>query len=149
MPYVWMDEVPRVQTVGAGGIGVSPAIPVTEVDKISADGREVVKTAKENYIPNPGAASNGQVLKASSGTWAAGADSSTDSRLPNATGTDGQVLTVSSGAWVVADNVEGLPDATELVDDTTLLVADGAWTVSEQPEPDPDPDPDPDPVEAS
>ena len=134
MPYVWMDEVPRVQTVGAGGIGVSPAIPVTEVDKISADGREVVKTAKENCTPNPGTVTSGKVLKASSGAWAAGTDSATDSRLPDATGTDGQVLTVSDGAWVVADNVEGLPDATELVDDTTLLVADGEWTVSEQPE---------------
>ena len=140
MPYVWMDEVPRVQTVGAGGIGVSPAIPVTEIDKVSADGREVVKAVKENYIPNPGVTSNGKVLKASSGTWVAGTDSSTDSRLPNATSTDGQVLTTSNGAWVVADNVEGLPDATELVDDTTLLVADGAWTVSEQPEPDPESD---------
>ena len=132
MPYVWMDDVPRVQTVGAGGIGVSPAIPVTELDKVSADGREVVKIAKENYIPNPGTATSGEVLKVDSGTWAAGTDSSTDSRLPNATGANGRVLTVSNGAWVVADNVEGLPDATELVDDTTLLVANGEWTVSEQ-----------------
>ena len=134
MPYVWMDDVPRVQTVGAGGISVSPAIPVTELDKVSADGREVVKIAKENYIPNPGITTSGRVLKVASGKWAAGTDSSTDSRLPNATGTDGQILTVSNGAWVVADNVEGLPDATELVDDTTLLVANGEWTVSEQPE---------------
>lgn len=134
MPYVWMDDVPRVQTVGAGGIGVSPAIPVTEIDKVSADGREVVKIVKENYIPNPGTTTSGLVLKVDSGKWAAGTDSSTDSRLPNATGANGRVLTVSNGAWVVADNVEGLPDAAELVDDTTLLVANGEWTVSEQPE---------------
>lgn len=141
MPYVWMDEVPRVQTIGAGGIGVNPPIPVTERSKISSAGKEMVKTGKENDIPNPAATSNSKVLKVSSGKWTAGTDSATDSRLPSASGkTNGQVLTVSNGSWTVADNVEGLPDATGLVDDTTLLVADGEWTVSEQPEPDPAPD---------
>ncbi len=130
MPYVWMDEVPRVQTVGAGGIGVRPAIPVTEIDKVSGDGREIVKAVKENYIPNPASTSNNKVLKVSSGKWTAGTDSATDSRLPSASGkTNGQVLTVANGAWTVANNVEGLPSAAEAADGSTLEVDTGAWTI--------------------
>ena len=136
MPYVWMDEVTRVPTVGENGMGVTPAVPVEEVQKVSGAGIEMEKSGKESVIPNPGATSNNKVLKVSSGKWTAGTDSATDSRLPSASGkTDGQVLTVSSGAWTVADNVEGLPDASNLVDETPLLVSSGEWTVSEQPEP--------------
>lgn len=34
MPNVYMKEPERVQTIAAGGIGASPAIPAERVDKI-------------------------------------------------------------------------------------------------------------------
>jgi len=97
MPYVWMDEVPRVQTVGANGIGDTPAVPVEEVQKISGTGREMKKNGKENAIPNPETATSGKVLKVSDGQWEVGTDK--DSLPDPSTANEGDVLTVSSGAW--------------------------------------------------
>ena len=109
MPYVWMDEVPRVQTVGANGMGVYPAVPVEEVEKVTGNVRSMKKNGKENAIPNPGTVTSGKVLKASSGKWASGTDA--DSLPSAASAIDGQVLTVASGEWTIAD----LPPESEVL----------------------------------
>lgn len=128
MPYVWMDEVQRVQTVGANGRGVYPPVPVEEVEKITGNVRGMQKNGNAATIPNPEATTDGKVLKADSGIWGAGTDN--DSLPSAASATNGQVLTVASGEWTIADNVEGLPDASEAADGSTLAVDTGAWTIA-------------------
>ena len=137
MPYVWTDEVTRVPTVGANGMGVSPAVPVEEVEKVAGNVRSMKKNGKESVIPNPETVTSGKVLKASSGKWASGTDADS---LPSAAGaTDGQVLTVASGEWTIADNVEGVPDPSEATDGQVLTVDTGAWTIANNVEGVPDP----------
>lgn len=70
MPWVWMDDVPRVQTVGSGGIGVSPPVPVEAVDKVGETGREMYEVSvPSNEIPNPGTAEQGATIVNDNGSW--------------------------------------------------------------------------------
>lgn len=70
MPNVYMDEPVRVQTVGAGGIGLEPPVPVEEVDKISASGKEMYEVqGKANVLPNPQGGTNGEVMQVNNDTW--------------------------------------------------------------------------------
>ena len=98
---VYVDETVRVQTVGAGGIGLSPAYPVEERQRLTAAGRVMMKSGntRENVIPNPTVAGTGTVIKSNNGAWGYGLDSDS---LPSASGkTDGSTLQVSSNQWVV------------------------------------------------
>lgn len=100
MPKVYMNETPVVQTVGAGGIGVSPPVPVEKVEKISGNTRgmeEVVPPV--NRIPNPIDVGDGAVIQERNNAWQTGAD------LPDPTNaTDGMVLAVEDGKYIIADS---------------------------------------------
>ena len=99
MPKVYMNEAPVVQTVGAGGIGVSPPVPIEKVEKISGNTRgmeEVVPPV--NRIPNPIDVGDGAVIQEKNNAWQTGAD------LPDPTNaTDGMVLAVEDGKYVIAE----------------------------------------------
>ena len=100
MPKVYMNEAPVVQTVGAGGIGVSPPAPIEKVEKISGNTRgmeEVVPPV--NRIPNPSDVGDGAVIKEKNKAWQTGTD------LPDPTNaTDGMVLAVEDGKYIIADS---------------------------------------------
>lgn len=84
-PNVYMDDIPRVQTVGPqGGIGVYPAVPVEVVQKVDGNQREMLKV-----VPN-------------------------EKELPTGNVTNGMVMTAQNGAWVAAD-ASVLTDVDELV----------------------------------
>ena len=73
MPNVYMNDTPVVQTVGAGGIGVEPPVPVEDVEKISETGREMFGVkGKANVLPNPASVSDGNIMLAGNGVWGAG-----------------------------------------------------------------------------
>lgn len=73
MPNVYMNDTPVVQTVGAGGIGVEPPVPVEDVEKISETGREMFGVKdKANVLPNPASVADGNIMLAGNGVWGAG-----------------------------------------------------------------------------
>ena len=99
MPKVYMNEVPVVQTVGAGGIGVDPPVPVEKVEKISGNTREMKEVIPPaNRIPNPITVDEGASIKEQNQSWQAGAP------LPDPTNaTDGMILAVEDGEYQIVD----------------------------------------------
>lgn len=70
MPNVYMDEPVRVQSVGAGGIGFDPPVPVEDVEKISETGREMYGVqGKANVLPNPANTVDGKVIQTADGSF--------------------------------------------------------------------------------
>lgn len=78
MTKVEMEELSRVQTVGANGIGVYPPIPVERVDRRSASGIEMYEVQRgANVLPHPGAVNDGAVLLEKNDVWYGGIDAAT------------------------------------------------------------------------
>lgn len=70
MPKVYMDDVPRVQTVGAGGIGVVPPVPVEAVEQIGGGVREMKEVIPPAArIPNPIGSDDKEIMQTESGAW--------------------------------------------------------------------------------
>ena len=70
MPKVYMDDPVRVQSVGTGGIGFAPPVPVEDVEKISETGREMYGVqGKANVLPNPVNEAGGRVVQTSDGAF--------------------------------------------------------------------------------
>ena len=100
MPNVYMKEVEVVQTIGPGGIGVTPPVPVETVEKISGNVREMKEvTSPAGCLPNPIGTEDGTIIEAKDDSWQSGGFS-----VPNpANATDGMVLAVEDGEYVIAD----------------------------------------------
>lgn len=56
MPYVWMDEIPKAQTISENGIGFYPDDTAKEKAVVDEDGRSVRKTPSPYDVlgMNPG-----------------------------------------------------------------------------------------------
>ena len=100
MPNVYMNDVPVVQTVGAGGIGVSPPVPIEKVEKIAGNVREMEEvTAPASRLPNPIGADDGTIIEAKDDSWQSGGFS-----VPNPkNASDNMVLAVEDGEYKIVD----------------------------------------------
>ena len=101
MGYVWMKDVPQVQTVGAGGIGMSPPTAVHMPEKVDEKGKYQEASGAREEIPNPGAAGSGKVIKESNGLWAIG-----DDEAGSGSGSGGSESGSGVGNLVVHTNME-------------------------------------------
>ena len=100
MANVKMDELVRVQTIGADGIGVYPPVPVEEVDKVSDAGLEMARIQRSAHVlPHPGAVDDGAVMMEKDDSWGSNGATLPDPSLS----ADNMVLAVEDGKFVIAD----------------------------------------------
>jgi len=100
MPKVFMNETVGVQTVGAGGIGMIPPVPVETVEKIDGNVREMHEvTAPAGRIPNPVGKEDGETINIQDEGYVTSGFSVPDPK--NAS--DNMVLAVEDGEYKIVD----------------------------------------------
>ena len=100
MPKVFMNETVGVQTVGAGGIGMIPPVPVETVEKIDGNVREMHEvTAPAGRIPNPVGKEDGETINIQDEGYVTSGFS-----VPNPkNASDNMVLAVEDGEYKIVD----------------------------------------------
>ena len=121
MTNVKMEELARVQTVGSGGIGVYPPVPVLEVDKVSSAGLEMAEVQKgANILPHPEAVDDGAVMQENNGVWTGGAGGG--SGFPSEAVT--LLTTILRNAMYTADQSDNITDL------QAVLAPSDTWSIT-------------------